>query len=420
MSRKLAIAALLAAACSSLDLEVLEPKQESECGGATKACGWQCVSHDDPSSGCDGTSCEPCPVGPNEVAFCGAAGGCQTMCASGWGDCDAVAGNGCERPLASDGNNCGACGRVCDGGPCESGTCRASGYAAPGIPTAIASSPSGGVYFLATADGGSLWDLADVSSPRAQSLGSVRELSVDDSAAFVVGTFTDTVSSPAVTYDALWQVSLVSLTTPPIDLGHAPQSTMLDVTQDATHAWYTVAGTTALRRVARGNPLDVASADFSPEWPRAVAAKGSNLLVGTAVATGGRAFLYDPAAPAYVETYGLIGSPMERVATAGPAAQRSFGASFADGSVWVLDPDYPPIRLFRSGLPTSYMDLHADADGVYWTDLDRGVAMAARIDARDRVTFVVLLGGVAPYGITTFGAWAYVTDLNGNVWWVPK
>lgn len=36
-----------------------------------------------------------------------------SMCPAGFGDCDAVASNGCETNILEDWGNCGACGRVC-------------------------------------------------------------------------------------------------------------------------------------------------------------------------------------------------------------------------------------------------------------------------------------------------------------------
>ncbi len=50
------------------------------------------------------------------------AGGCST----GYADCNKTGTDGCEANLASDANNCGACGRSCGGGKCTSSQCGAA------------------------------------------------------------------------------------------------------------------------------------------------------------------------------------------------------------------------------------------------------------------------------------------------------
>lgn len=44
-------------------------------------------------------------------------------CAAGYADCDDDGQNGCEVELATDNDNCGACGRVCQGVACSAGMC---------------------------------------------------------------------------------------------------------------------------------------------------------------------------------------------------------------------------------------------------------------------------------------------------------
>jgi hypothetical protein len=75
---------------------------------------------------CDGTS-------PH--AQCQA---CQRLtCDAGFGDCDAVASNGCETDLNSDASSCGACGHSCGpGAPCGAGICAT--LLATGQPATIA------------------------------------------------------------------------------------------------------------------------------------------------------------------------------------------------------------------------------------------------------------------------------------------
>jgi hypothetical protein len=45
-------------------------------------------------------------------------------CATGWGNCDAVASNGCEVDLYTNTSNCGSCGHACTSGQvCSGGAC---------------------------------------------------------------------------------------------------------------------------------------------------------------------------------------------------------------------------------------------------------------------------------------------------------
>jgi hypothetical protein len=91
---------------------VCTPGTPPACGGGGNGC---TASVCDPVDGCktasapDGTSC---PL-PNATGVC-SSGVCGTpACASGFGDCDGNAANGCEQDLTSDLGNCGACGNAC-------------------------------------------------------------------------------------------------------------------------------------------------------------------------------------------------------------------------------------------------------------------------------------------------------------------
>ena len=102
-----------------------------DCGGGTCpvcADGKLCAANTDCHSGsCQKGVCQPannCNCNPaNGVGQC-VNGACMLVsCNHGFGDCNADAKDGCEVNLASDGNNCGACGVTCHGKPCQNGAC---------------------------------------------------------------------------------------------------------------------------------------------------------------------------------------------------------------------------------------------------------------------------------------------------------
>lgn len=97
-----------------------------QCAAGQKLCGTACVSTTSPTFGCSGSSCDPCPSGPNSTASC-TGGACSLSCSSGFGDCDGVASTGCEQGLAaSDSANCGACGRACVAANANASACTGS------------------------------------------------------------------------------------------------------------------------------------------------------------------------------------------------------------------------------------------------------------------------------------------------------
>ncbi|MDO9019896.1 MAG: hypothetical protein Q8S73_24755 [Deltaproteobacteria bacterium] len=112
------------------------------CGPGLGNCDGSVANGCETSTATSAANCGGCNVVctiPNASASC-VAGACGlARCNEGFGDCDGVAGNGCERNLVSDNAHCGACGaacpagRVCSGGNCQvscgslavcSGTCR--------------------------------------------------------------------------------------------------------------------------------------------------------------------------------------------------------------------------------------------------------------------------------------------------------
>lgn len=83
------------------------------CGPSEKRCGQDCVSLDDPATGCAASNCDPC-VFPHADAVCNAGACALGACKPLWGNCNQTVADGCELDLSSDLANCGACGQTCE------------------------------------------------------------------------------------------------------------------------------------------------------------------------------------------------------------------------------------------------------------------------------------------------------------------
>jgi hypothetical protein len=79
------------------------------------------ASTDDDANNC-GACGQRCALN-NATAACTGGACTVSACATGFGNCDMNAANGCEATLATDANNCGACGRRCPGRICVAGAC---------------------------------------------------------------------------------------------------------------------------------------------------------------------------------------------------------------------------------------------------------------------------------------------------------
>lgn len=94
------------------------------CPAPSHLCGAKCVgvgAVDNDPMAC-GAGCTVCPVPSHGTATC-TAGACGIACTAGYGNCDGIAGNGCEAVLASDPLNCGVCGKSCGAQACVGGVC---------------------------------------------------------------------------------------------------------------------------------------------------------------------------------------------------------------------------------------------------------------------------------------------------------
>jgi len=71
---------------------------------------------------CGACAAKPCPT-LNGVASC-ADSKCALTCAENFSDCDGVPGNGCEKDVSRDINNCGGCGKACTASAGKTAWCR--------------------------------------------------------------------------------------------------------------------------------------------------------------------------------------------------------------------------------------------------------------------------------------------------------
>lgn len=100
-----------------------------ECDDATTLCGASCIDTTTDATSC-GECDRVCPPADNGSPIC-ADSACDFVCIGDFLDCDDDAASddtdGCEIDSANDPMNCGACGRICEGGnadwTCSSGLC---------------------------------------------------------------------------------------------------------------------------------------------------------------------------------------------------------------------------------------------------------------------------------------------------------
>lgn len=83
-----------------------------DCTTSQKPCGGECVSRDDPATGCGSDSCAPCSTA-HLAAHC-EAGACVvgTTCEANFRNCDSDPAT-CEVDTLTDPRNCGTCGYRC-------------------------------------------------------------------------------------------------------------------------------------------------------------------------------------------------------------------------------------------------------------------------------------------------------------------
>jgi len=98
---------------------------EACAGGANECCGGACIDTSLDAAHCGGCG-DVCRTGANASPAC-RDGRCRLACATGFGDCNGDADDGCETNLLTSTRNCGACGTRCSGATnaCCAGVCSA-------------------------------------------------------------------------------------------------------------------------------------------------------------------------------------------------------------------------------------------------------------------------------------------------------
>jgi alpha-tubulin suppressor-like RCC1 family protein len=128
-----------------------------DCPTPGTICGESCVDTGTSVAHCGGcgNACAP----PNGIGVCAGSACGIVSCDTGYDDCNADPGDGCEVSLASDAMHCGACGRACvDGAPCVRGLCDPVVSVAPGPAHSCAIRTSGAALCWGTNEAGQLGD----------------------------------------------------------------------------------------------------------------------------------------------------------------------------------------------------------------------------------------------------------------------
>ena len=84
------------------------------CGSTEALCGGSCIDVAGDPDNCGGCG-KVCSAYPHTNRTC-SGGACGSACLKDFEDCNKNTADGCEASLASDKNNCGRCGNVCDAG----------------------------------------------------------------------------------------------------------------------------------------------------------------------------------------------------------------------------------------------------------------------------------------------------------------
>jgi hypothetical protein len=434
LRRLLPVAVLSLSACL-VSTDDLKPRTDADCVAqdpSTKACGYKCVSREDPATGCGGSGCAPCDVSgiQHVVPLCDASHSCAFACAEGWETCDGSPSDGCETFLwGSDPGNCGACGRACPpGGTCTEGVCaplvELDVY--PSVPRGILNH-QGKVYFVQDDVDPTYQALGVVTGTYvAGGLGHVRWLAGDPTNAEVWATGTKPSGNVWGFELALTEIDVSTVTPAVVYKALDPLSSSEYLDGNAVTGAGRVLFTSSMDTdLFVFDPLAVSSQTTFIDLPGAVSgtprgiapfadALGKYYLFGYSDRGGTLSFVRELPGGVGGEQIALTGAgtPSRLAVWQNPldlTRNIVFWASEDDGGVrWAVPGEWAnwSVAEWPTG-PTSLMDITADAQGVYWTNRSTGlVTMWSAATGK----VVPLAWSTSPFGIATSVTRVYWTD----------
>lgn len=429
---RLAPALLLALAACVVNTDELKPKTDAECAYAPglKACGNRCMPRT-PANGCGNPGCQPCPPAEGSEVFCDEFAACavRPIPPPGFAYCDGQYDRLMD-DLSSNPDHCGACGHGCRGGGCGGGFCSAAWVNNVVGGQDIASDGST-VYWLATgltagtqsqaSDGGArtwtwvgratrlevdpwgmvAWDVilgapvyaTDIPSGSPPAIfypsGAIRSLSLDPAYAYLV----EAGGGPGETPNDL--VAVPRIGGPSLGYQFTTETTLTAVASERPSSTLTNIVVGSDQRNLRWVSWDgTASGSYASGVEAPVAMVVFEGFVGPSATTSSRVLFW----------LGATGGLFRKELPSGPV-------------VTVV----PPVAT-----PSTYLDLHADADGIYWVDYTPGYQpfVAEWRAAYDDLLYLAL-GDPSnpPFRVAATGSgnpYVYWMHTDGSIYGVPK
>lgn len=413
---RLTAAVLLLLAACQVDTDSLKAKTSDECfAQGLKACGYKCVSPADPATGCDDASCQPCPSGPaGEAALCDGTRSCSWV---GAGTCGSLTecGPDCV-DVRSDDLHCGACDHACSiGASCSSGVCGPA-LVTQGDPTAspraLTCREYGWLFFLDPAS--YAWIDADVMTPAIDPLPSfagpygagARLVATDEALPYLYLGGRDAGAGAVYEYDSYLGSNVI------LESGGAEAFTGIA----ASDLWVysTKPAETRLRWVERFGAGGFGNDDYlgfdsdvlplegvATIWDSTIPAWRVFALAGRSIVT-----LEEVSGVPTFRNLWRLPFFADRLALAPiPGGVVAYVASSATGELWAFPEDSSAFQIAPAGNDPGHLDLVADWNGAYWTNLSERLVMEYR--AYDGAVFPLATSRTttAPWGLC-LGPWS--------------